>query len=99
MKATTVDTDGTVRCPVCGATSFTSKRTIKGKLAAGVLAPKRLKCDGCGTDLKRGEPPRRPTSPAPEPWTGTKAEGKALIAEQRRQSRERQAAAKAARKR
>ena len=55
MKSTFTDTDGNVVCPVCGAKNqFTSKRSGKGKLAAGVLAPKRLKCNGCGTNLKRG---------------------------------------------
>jgi ribosomal protein S27E len=52
MKSTKVDPDGTVRCPKCGATSFVNKRSIKGKLAGGLLAPKRLKCNGCGTMLK-----------------------------------------------
>lgn len=62
MKSTYVDSEGRVRCPVCGAAnSFTSKRTGKAKLAGAVTvgvgalaAPKRLKCDGCGTNLKRG---------------------------------------------
>lgn len=62
MKSTVVDSDGDVRCPVCGArNSFTSKRTGKAKLigvatvGVGVVAmPKRLKCNGCGTNLKRG---------------------------------------------
>jgi hypothetical protein len=74
MKATVVDTDGSVRCPKCGAVnSFTSKRTGKAKLfgvvtvgVGAVAMPKRLKCNGCGTNLKRGgtnlkrgEPPRQ----------------------------------------
>ena len=62
MKSTTVDAEGNVVCPVCGAkNSFTSKRTGKAKiggvvtLGVGVVAmPKRLKCNGCGTYLKRG---------------------------------------------
>lgn len=60
MKSTRVDANGTVRCPKCGATSFNEKRTGKAKWMAvptvgvGVLAmPKRLKCNGCGTNLKR----------------------------------------------
>lgn len=74
MKSTIVTGDGQVRCPECGAVnSFTSKRTGKAKWAAGVTLgvgalamPKRLKCNGCGTNLKRGEPPApaRPNSAA-----------------------------------
>ena len=53
MKTTEVDEQGDVRCPKCGAkNSFTSKRTLKGKMAGSLLAPKRLKCNGCGTNLK-----------------------------------------------
>lgn len=54
MKKTQVDESGDVRCPKCGAKSFTSKRSVKGKMSAGLLAPKRLKCQGCGTMLKTG---------------------------------------------
>lgn len=55
MKSTRVDDDGTVRCPKCGATgSFVMKRTGKGKLVGGLLAPKRLRCNGCGAYLKAG---------------------------------------------
>jgi hypothetical protein len=55
MKSTQVDPEtGQVRCPKCGAASFTQKRSAKGKMMAGFAAPKRLKCDGCGTMLKRG---------------------------------------------
>lgn len=61
MKRTQVDETGDVRCPKCGArNSFTVKRTGKAKfvgvvtLGVGVVAmPKRLKCNGCGTNLKR----------------------------------------------
>lgn len=61
MKRTVVDESGDVRCPKCGAkNSFTVKRTGKAKWAAGVTLgaaalamPKRLKCNGCGTNLKR----------------------------------------------
>jgi DNA-directed RNA polymerase subunit RPC12/RpoP len=63
MKTTQVDPEtGDVRCPHCGArNSFTAKRTGKAKLTAGVTLgvgalamPKRLKCNGCGANLKRG---------------------------------------------
>lgn len=54
MRTTQVDEDGNVRCPKCGANAFTSKRTVAGKMAAGLLAPKRLKCQGCGTNLRTG---------------------------------------------
>lgn len=63
MKSTVVDESGDVRCPKCGArNSFTVKRTGKAKLIAGVatggvgiaLMPKRLKCNGCGANLRRG---------------------------------------------
>jgi phage FluMu protein Com len=70
MRSTKVGADGNVRCPKCGAVnSFTSKRTGKAKLGAGLLGvatfgvaglaapvvmPKRLKCNGCGKNLKRG---------------------------------------------
>ena len=71
MQSTFVDANGDVRCPNCGArNSFTSKRTGKAKIMTGVAAvatvgiaaaaapvviPKRLKCNGCGTNLKRGD--------------------------------------------
>lgn len=63
MKSTYVDPKtGDVVCPVCGARNqFTAKRTAKAKwmavptIGVGVLAmPKRLSCNGCGTNLKRG---------------------------------------------
>jgi hypothetical protein len=74
MKTTTVDEHGEVRCPRCGArNSFTTKRTGKGKLASVVtlgplglaITPKRLKCNGCGANLKRSghARPERPASP------------------------------------
>jgi hypothetical protein len=72
VKTTRVDSQGNVRCPVCGAiNSFTVKRTGKGKLVLGVAAPKRLKCNGCGTNLKRGganSPPPKPKSQPVMPW-------------------------------
>jgi len=73
MKSTQVDSDGRVRCPVCGADDFSDKRTGKAKAAGfitlgiGVVAmPKRLKCRGCGTNLKRGGGPYKP-APKPAP--------------------------------
>jgi len=54
VKKTKVDDDGRVRCPKCGASDFSDKRTVKGKLVGGVLAPKRLVCRGCGAALKKG---------------------------------------------
>lgn len=61
MRSTVVDEEGNVKCPSCGATnSFTAKRTGKAKMAGaaaggvGILVmPKRLKCNGCGANLKR----------------------------------------------
>jgi hypothetical protein len=53
MRRTKVDQQGNVRCPKCGATGgFVQKRTIKGKIGFGILAPKRLKCLGCGAMMK-----------------------------------------------
>src|SRR5262245_22370169 len=72
MKSTYVDpTTGDVVCPVCGARNqFTVKRTAKAKWMAvptvgvGVLAmPKRLSCNGCGTNLKRGGSSAVPGTP------------------------------------
>lgn len=48
-------TDNGLRCPKCGGASFKAKRSLKGKVAAGVLAPKsRVKCETCGKVFKRG---------------------------------------------
>lgn len=42
-------------CPKCGSQAFKAKRSVKGKLAGGVLAPKtQVKCVGCGKMYKRG---------------------------------------------
>jgi hypothetical protein len=42
-------------CPKCGGTQFTAKRSMKGKVAIGVFAPKtQVKCVACGTMFKRG---------------------------------------------
>jgi hypothetical protein len=57
MKATTIDRAGTVRCPKCGGTSFSSSRTTKSKVMFGVaslLASPKLRCNGCGHYLKPG---------------------------------------------
>lgn len=54
MKSTVVNETGEVLCPKCGAKSFSQKRSVKGKVMAGFMAPKRLKCNGCGEMLKRG---------------------------------------------
>lgn len=62
MKTTVVDERGEVSCPHCGArNSFTVKRTGKAKMAGAMfggvgiaLMPKRLKCNGCGKNLRRG---------------------------------------------
>ena len=69
MKKTKVLPDGSVACPKCGAVnSFTAKRTGRAKLlsvgvgvatlgvggvATAAVMPKRLKCNGCGRNLKR----------------------------------------------
>jgi hypothetical protein len=69
MKSTIVDKDGDVRCPKCGArNSFITKRTAKGKMTMGIAAPKRIKCNGCGTNLKRATP-----APAYRPPTKARA--------------------------
>lgn len=81
MKSTFIDQNGDVRCPNCGArNNFVSKRTAKAKWATGVAAvatlgiaaaaapvviPKRLKCNGCGANLKRGGAVM-PVTPAPQ---------------------------------
>jgi DNA-directed RNA polymerase subunit RPC12/RpoP len=61
MKSTKIDAEGTVRCPNCGSTSFTSQRSTKAKVGGGLMfgvgalaAPKRLRCNGCGAFLKPG---------------------------------------------
>ncbi len=46
---------GTGACPRCGSTALKAKRSVKGKVAVGVLAPKtQVKCVGCGHMFKRG---------------------------------------------
>lgn len=50
----TVDTGG-VHCPKCGSTSFKPHRSIKGKVAGGLLAPKsKLRCLICKKEFRRG---------------------------------------------
>lgn len=47
-------TEDGIRCTKCGSDSFRAKRSLKGKLALGVLAPKtRVECVVCGKDYKR----------------------------------------------
>lgn len=78
MKSTIVDPEtGDVRCPVCGArNSFTVKRTTKAKWTAGLTIgvgalamPKRLMCNGCGTNLKRSGGTAPPNRTKPKPTT------------------------------
>lgn len=48
-------TTGVLACPKCGGTSFKAKRSAKGKLGFGLLAPKsRVRCETCGTEYLRG---------------------------------------------
>jgi DNA-directed RNA polymerase subunit RPC12/RpoP len=48
-------TDSGLKCPKCGGTQFKAKRSVAGKMAVGVLAPKtQVKCETCGTMFKRG---------------------------------------------
>lgn len=55
LSAVGQHTDAGLACPKCGSTQFTAKRSVKGKLVAGVLAPKtQVKCVACGTMFKRG---------------------------------------------
>jgi hypothetical protein len=42
-------------CPNCGGSQFTAKRSMKGKVAVGILAPKtQVRCVACGSMFKRG---------------------------------------------
>lgn len=46
---------GVLACPKCGGTGFKAKRSLMGKVALGVLAPKtRVKCTTCGKEYDRG---------------------------------------------
>jgi hypothetical protein len=80
MKATYVDAEGNVCCPVCGAkNSVTVKRATKAKWTVGLtlgvgalVMPKRLNCNGCGTNLRRGgaiapPKPRQPSAQVEQP--------------------------------
>ncbi|MGZ4560422.1 MAG: hypothetical protein ACXVXJ_05515 [Mycobacteriaceae bacterium] len=109
MKSTEVDADGTVRCPKCGANTFMTKRTVKGKIMGGaLLVPKRLKCNGCGTNLKRGGSRTKPkayTTPAPETAPTSRAPHKQTFTERvaedtakRKAEKSERVAARAARK-
>ena len=47
--------DGQPTCPKCGGTQFTAKRSGRGKMRAGLLAPKtEVACVTCGTHYSRG---------------------------------------------
>jgi len=47
-------TTGEASCPKCHGTSFTAKRSRKGKLKFGILAPKtQVKCVTCGAMFLR----------------------------------------------
>jgi hypothetical protein len=47
--------DAGLACPKCGGTQFKAKRSAKGKVAAGLLAPKtQVRCVTCGTTYRRG---------------------------------------------
>jgi hypothetical protein len=42
-------------CPRCGGSQFKARRSKKGILAVGVLAPKtQVQCVACGAKFKRG---------------------------------------------
>lgn len=48
-------TDTGIHCPKCGSTSFKPHRSLKGKVALGVLAPKtKLECLVCKKEFRRG---------------------------------------------
>src|SRR5262249_31686924 len=54
--------EGALRCPRCGSTQFTAKRSNTGKVfgfstlgVGGLIAPKsQVKCVACGLKFKRG---------------------------------------------
>lgn len=53
-QSTVVDENGTVRCPHCGATSFTPQRDPLTKvlwLVFSLFAAPKLRCNGCGAFL------------------------------------------------
>jgi hypothetical protein len=46
---------GVLKCPRCGSTNFTAKRSMVGKVSFGVLAMKsQVRCVACGMMFKRG---------------------------------------------
>jgi hypothetical protein len=50
MRNTKIDkVTGDVRCPKCKDTSFSSQRSIKGKIGMGIMARKPLKYNGSDT--------------------------------------------------
>jgi uncharacterized protein with PIN domain len=54
-RATFSDVSDDGRCPNCGGTEFTAKRSVKGKIGFGLLARKsQVRCVSCGTMFKRG---------------------------------------------
>jgi DNA-directed RNA polymerase subunit RPC12/RpoP len=55
LSAVGAQSDAGIACPRCGSLQFIAKRSNKGKLMAGVLAPKtQVKCVACGMKFKRG---------------------------------------------
>lgn len=46
---------GVLACTACGGSSFKAKRSVGGKMAGGLLAPKtRVQCVTCGAITTRG---------------------------------------------
>jgi ribosomal protein S27E len=42
-------------CPKCGGVAFRAKRSLGGKLLMGLFArKKRVQCQGCGYEMRRG---------------------------------------------
>jgi uncharacterized protein with PIN domain len=42
-------------CPKCGSSQWKAKRSVKGKVTFGVVAPKsQVECVGCGKMFRRG---------------------------------------------
>lgn len=64
MRRVRVDGDGELRCWHCGGRSFRDRRTLKGAVAFGFLASKKLKCHVCGQWNQGGHaaPHRGPSS-------------------------------------
>lgn len=50
-----INDSGVLVCTVCGGSQFKAKRSVGGKLAGGLLAPKsRVQCVTCGATTSRG---------------------------------------------